>query len=323
MPTFKVTAESPSGVHLKADYLIDVISSASIAQTGGGKDGVFTELRHGVGSAVGKRFAVGDSELDLTVHGKYSTENDYVSYIYGVDSSLTLDDKNTTLNLGLTRVDDHWEIAGPVAVGQSRTPSLGGFTTRAGVSQLLSPTLVLSGGYQLGVLEGFLGNPYRRALIGPLPHMENHPHERLRHNFDAHLAWFVPRTSTSFHLFYKAYIDSWSIAALTPELRVYQELGENFVARARYRYYVQDHAYFYESPRYPRGYTGPLTNDPKMAEFESQQLGLKLEYRLSFLARSIFDFAKETWLDLSFDRQWCTSSFGDNVSATAGARLPF
>jgi hypothetical protein len=43
----------------------------------------------------------------------------------------------------------------------------------------------------------------------------------------------------------------------------------------------------------------------------------------AWLDDSLLEFAKDAWLDLSVDRQFCSSSFGNNVIATAGGRLPF
>ncbi len=319
VPTFKVTAEAPNGVHLSADYLVDVISSASIAQTGGGADGVFTELRHGIGASVGKEFDMGGAQLDLTVHGRYSTESDYESRVYGLSSALSWNEKTTTLTLNLNRVDDSvYSNVMPKFEGR-----LYGLTSALSLSQVVTSRLILGVGYQLGYLEGFLANPYRRALIGPRPYAEKHPGERFRHNIEGSLAWFIPASNTTLSLAYRVYVDSWDIMAVTPEARIYQELGENFVLRARYRFYTQTRAYFYESPRYPLGYTGYVSNDPKMAEFHSQQVGLKLEYRLAFLGGSFLDFARDAWLDLSVDRQFSTASYGNNIIATVGGRVPF
>lgn len=318
VPTISVATEAPNGVRISADYLVDVIASASIAQTGGGNDGVFTELRHGVAASVGKSFGVGESDLDLTLHGRYSTEDDYESRVYGLASSLALNEKNTTLSLGVTRVDDTvLSNANPNFEGE-----LQGLTTTVGLSQVMSPVLIASISYQLGYLQGFLGNAYRNALVGPLPHAEDPPNERFRHNVEGQLAYRIVDSGTTLALAYRTYVDSWDIAALTPEARVYQSVGESFVVRLRYRFYAQSQADFYRA-RYPTGYTGPVTSDPKMSAFESHQIGLKLAYKLAFLDGSFLGFAKDAWLDLSVDRQFCSSSFGNNIVASAGGRLPF
>jgi hypothetical protein len=322
VPALNVSLEAPNGVRMNAAYLVDVIASASIAQTSGASDGVFTELRHGVGVGAGKTFALGDNELDLSAHGIYSTEDDYKSWLYGVNGSFSWNEKDSTLSLGLTRVDDT-VLSNANAMFRGR---LTGLTTSLGFSQVLSPVLTHGVGYQFVVLDGFLGNPYRSALIGPRPQAEAPPDNRVRHNVEAQLSWFLPPSNTTLQLYGRAYVDSWDMVAISPELRVYQRLAAAWVARLRYRFYDQSRADFAlpnGQRAYPEGYTGPLTNDPKLSAFSSQQVGLKLELSLAALGGSFLDFAKAGVLDLSFDYQWCTSTFGNNVIGTAGGRLPF
>jgi len=321
MPAARVSLEAPNGVRMSAAYLVDVIGSASIA-SGVGKDGVFTELRHAVNTAVGKKFAVGDNEFDLSAHGTFSSEPDYKSWLYGVRGSFSWNERNSTLRLGLVRVDDSvLSNAMPTFRGE-----LAGLTTNLGFTQLLSPVLILGACYQFVYLDGFLGNPYRNALVGPLPRAEAPPDHRVRHNAELQLSWFLPTTETTLQLYARTYLDSWEIFALTPEVRAYQSLGRHWTLRARYRFYEQTRAEFALASgqtRYPVGYTGPVTSDPKMSAFHSHQVGLRVEFRLAGLSGSFLDFAKDAVLDVNFDYQASTSSFGNNVIGSAGGRLPF
>jgi opacity protein-like surface antigen len=314
VPAVKARLTAPNGIRVGADYLVDVISSASIA-SGVEEDEVFTELRHGVGVEVGKEFDLGGAQLDLGLHGTYSTEDDYKSYIYGLRAALALDDKNTTLRLTAARVQDE--------IRRNRDPTfeeeLDGLTLGAGIEQVINPTMLISVGYQFGYLEGFLANAYR--MVPPL-FEERHPDERFRHTASARLSWLVPATDTAFHLMYSAYADNWDIAALNPELRIYQHFGQNVIVRPRYRFYTQTKAWFQLMP-YPPDWDGPVTGDPKMTEFHTHTLGVSLEYRLSWLGGTVFDFARNTWLDISIDRYWSTNAYGNGVIATAGGRLEF
>jgi Protein of unknown function (DUF3570) len=321
VPAAGVAVEAPNGLRMNVNYLVDVIASASVG-SGVNGDGVFTELRHGVGAGAGKKFALGDNDLDLGVHAIYSTESDYTSWIYGANGSFAWNDKDSTLSLGLTRVAD--------TVMSNANPGfragLTGLTTSLGFAQVLSPVLVLNVGYELVVLDGYLGNPYRSPLVGPLPRSETPPRQRLRHNAEGQLSWYLPDSQLTLQLYMRAYVDSWDVRALSPELRAYKQLARDWVGRLRYRYYVQSAADF-AAPgtvgQYAAGYTGPLTKDPKLSAFDSHQLGARLEFTLTGLTGTILDFGKRAVLDLSFDYQWCTSAFGNNVIATAGGRLPF
>jgi hypothetical protein len=331
MPAVRVNVETPDGIRVRASYVLDVIASASIAQTGGGKDGVFTELRHGIGQmAIGKKIDNGDSEYDLTVHGTYSTEDDYKSLTYGIFGSAALNDKNTTLFLAVTRVDDTVESN----IDRTFRGKLGAISFGTGIQQLISPVLRLDVGYQLQYMDGFLGNPYRRALVGAraragssklmggLPKPEAPPDTRWRHNLEGQLSYYLPRSMTTFQFYLRGYTDSWDIQALTPEPRIYQQIGNDLVLRGRYRFYTQTRADFAPEDgqtAYPVDYMGPLTNDPKMVRFHSHQVGLRLTYRTSFFRGLLHDLV----LDVSLDRGFSTSSFSNYWLGTLGARMPF
>jgi hypothetical protein len=314
VPAVKAKVTAPNGIRFGADYLVDVISSASIAQ-GVDEDEVYTELRHGVGAEVGKEIDFEGAQLDLDLHGTFSTEDDYKSFIYGLRAELALDDKNTKLRLSAARVQDEIRRNRDATFEEE----LNGLTLGAGIEQVLNPTMLISIGYQFGYLEGFLANAYR--MVPPL-FRETHPDERFRHTASARFAWLVPATDTAFHLIYSAYADNWDIAALNPELRIYQHFGENVIVRPRYRFYTQTKAWF-QLPAYPTGWDGPVTGDPKMTQFHTHTLGVSLEYRLSWLGGTVFDFARNTWLDIAIDRYWSTNVFGNGVIATAGGRLEF
>ncbi|MFI5305957.1 MAG: DUF3570 domain-containing protein [Polyangiales bacterium] len=321
VPEAKLKLTSPNGVRLGAGYLVDAITSASIAAAAT-SDQLKTELRHGVHADVGKELDLGSSELDLTVLGAYSTENDYRSWIYGLRSSLSWGERASKLSLTASRVQDR------VLSNADRTfdRPLSGVTVGPSFEQVLAPVLVLTVSYQLGYLQGYLGNPYRRAAFAShAPEREAPPETRLRHEASARLAWYLPGSRTALHLLYSAYADSWNIAAISPELRVYQQIGPDLLLRPRYRLYLQSAASFAPpaSGKYPAGYLGPTTNDPKLEALRTHTIGLAIEYRLGVFADTVFDFAKTAWLDVGFDRYLSNSSFGNGIIGTAGAVVPF
>jgi hypothetical protein len=258
------------------------------------------------------------------LHGTYSTEDDYKSWIYGLQSGLSFDERNTKLSLGITRVSD--DIRSNIQ--PTFAEELDGIDVSVGLEQVLSPTITFALSYQLAYLEGFLGNAYRSVRFSSgAPPREDPPHTRVRHNAVGRIALSIPSTGTAIHLLHRAYIDSWDIAAITPELRIYQMFGQSTVLRLRYRFYAQTSASFAREngiyPGSPLEYTGPTTGDPKMLAMRTHTLGLAFEQRLSFLSDSFLSFAQDAWLDISFDRYWSTSSFGNGILGTAGGRIPF
>ena len=339
VPSFGAKLVAPNGVGVDVNYLVDVISSASIA-AGASSDAVFTELRHGIGLGVGKEFETGNTPLDLRVHGTYSTEDDYQSLSYGLSAALSLVERTTVLRLSLDRLNDDIESnANPMQHEQ-----MDGIGVATRWEQVLSRTLSLSTGYTLGYLNGFTGNIYRKANVGPLPFAEDHPPERWRHTADARLRWFIPASATAIHVMPRGYLDSWDILALNPELRVYQELGTpDVMLRLRYRFYAQTAAEF--SPEkvserlgvpepangnYPQAYldstknpASHVTGDPKMTAFQTHYAGIKFDFKLSFLDDSFLAFASPGWLYINFDRIWNTTRYGNGIITQVGGILPF
>jgi hypothetical protein len=326
VPEIEAKVVTPFGMRATAGYLVDAISSASIAQTGSDVDAVFTEFRHGVRLEVGKEFDLTEVQIDPSAHLTFSTEDDYTSFIYGVGADFSFDERTNKISLGVTLVNDTIEANNdPDWQGH-----LNGITTALGYERVLNPYMVLTLGYQVGFLEGFLGNAYRSVVFEQgAPVREAPPSTRVRHNASARIAFFVPPTRTAFHLIHRAYIDTWDIGALTPELRVLQEVGDDLLLRAHYRFHAQTAASFL-LPEGQRQYAGTVTthsgatsNDPKLAAIETHTFGVGVEYRLSFLAQTFLDFASEATIDLNVDRYLSTSTFGNGVIASVGGRLPF
>jgi hypothetical protein len=219
------------------------------------------------------------------------------------------------LSLSLSHLRDHVESN----LDPRFAESLYGVTARFSIERVINRYMALSAGYTLADLNGFLANPYRRALVGPLPYPETHPRTRLRHNATAHLSLSVPPLDSALHLLYRAYADSWQIAALSPEARVYTQLGADVVLQLRYRFYTQTAAYFFRRS-YPVDWDGYVTNDPKMTALRTHTLSGAVELRLGMLADTALDFARDASLDLMISRYLSTSAYGNGWIVTAGCR---
>ncbi|MCA9601775.1 MAG: DUF3570 domain-containing protein, partial [Myxococcales bacterium] len=176
-------------------------------------------------------------------------------------------------------------------------------------------------GYDFGYLTGYLANPYRSVSLGAAPLAEKHPNERLRHTLNGRFEYYLPGTRTALHAILRGYADSWNILAITPEARVYQEFGDTFMLRLRYRLYAQTRSFFQQS-----SYDGTAkyyTADPKMTEFHNQLLGAQVVVPLAFLEHTALDFAWRASVDFSFDYLWSTNAFGNATIVQLGLVAPF
>jgi hypothetical protein len=313
-PTAELSQTASTGTTVGATYLLDAITSASVA-AGVQSDQPFTELRNEIGFHVAQR--LGNAALAASY--SYSSESDYWAHTASLSGAVDLAQHNTTLAATLAYGNDK--------VGQRMGPTvfsvLGGLQTInliASVSQVLSPTLLLSLSYDLGVIgfgskdNGFQANPYRTVLLAGSPSREMVPYQRFRQAFTIAANTVLPIHSRlvpflAFRPSYRLYFDDWGVLSSTPELRTYLPIGL-FELRFTGRYYSQSAASFWRDqfgmPAYvntpvdPMGASGALctgcysssangvrffTSDPKLSSFSSAFVEVRLLINLRFLER--------------------------------------
>ncbi|MAT26926.1 MAG: hypothetical protein CMN29_18575 [Sandaracinus sp.] len=334
-PAVSTRLQAPNGLRVNAEYLVDAITSASQA-AGVLEDVRFTEIRHEGTVGLGGEIDLGDAQLDLSGSFRVSREPDYLSIGGGLNAGLALNDRATTLRLGAYVIHD--EIRQRFQAGTGTRPdfmgegtsadafeeSFNALSLTAGIEQVLSPVVYFNVTYQYNYLNGFLANAYRRVAVADVLRPENHPGVRHRQSLTGRLAGHIRRTRTSVHVIYRAYWDSWDIAAITPELRVYQQLARYTHLRLRWRHYRQRRAFFYE-PAYADDTPEDayVTADPKMSTFHSHLAGFQLLLGMGFLEDTALDAFREATLDLNFEYIWNTNRFGNGVIAQVGLRIPF
>ncbi len=332
-PSLNASVESPSGVRLHADYLVDSITSASQA-AGTLVDVGFTEVRHDVGGGIGYEFDLGESQLDLSANVRFSYEPDYFSTGGFIGSALSLNRRNTVLRLNLALVQDDirqvlrgaQDRIGPDGRNLSDRGEVGelwGLVASAGFEQVLSPTVTFQLGYDFGRLSGFLANPYRMVSVQGVLQPEAHPELRLRHTLHSRLAVYARRLHAAFHFRVRGYMDSWEVQALSPEFRWYQELGAFAQLRSRYRFYRQSRAFFGVPAE---AYTEAdvfVTADPKMTAFDNHLLGFQLRLNMSFLNGTTMHALRRSSLTFGFEYIWNTNRYGNGVISQLGLQLPF
>jgi hypothetical protein len=323
--------DSPTGEHIQADYLIDAITSASIA-TGVVSDQVFTEIRQQGTLGVGKEWNINGTPLMLQGFGRFSYEPDYFSRALGIMTTVSMNQRATVLQVNLNYNNDN---VGRIIRGLNReSPTLSatkrmdvgtlqGLALYTTLSHVFSPVFFAAAGYDLGILGGYLANPYRTVNINGVPLFEVHPDQRLRHTVYLRLQYYIPETRSAVHIIPRVYFDSWNIVAINPELWFVQEITDDILMRLKLRYYIQSDSFFYK-PQADYTLSDPYrTSDPKMTAFRNTLLGLQSSFRLGFLSKTFLDFARNGVWDISFEYIWNTNSFGNGIIAQSGLRIPF
>jgi hypothetical protein len=359
-PTADIRQEMPNGVALQGRYMLDAITSASVA-SGVLADEPFTELRHEAGFSV-----------DVPLPGKsrisgsysYSSESDYWSHNAGLRGKFSFFQDNTSLLVGV----DYGNNRVAKRLGPTGYLEQGSLHTVHGVllaTQVLSRTLLGSASYELTYANGYQNNPYRPVFVnGERREVEKLPTTRLRHVIALSLHSLlrtgnedVPHVTLRPGL--RIHADSWGLKALNPELAAYVQLGPVEV-RGLLGYYRQWAASFYRSDcsaamgLYP---TGPCysdmgvewgtridprtlaevpdyvyTSDVKLGDYSTYTWDLQIKWRLRFLrglgtvadrlSRSAVELSGGMWFaDLAVGNQFGIPLRSGDPGAPAGCRL--
>jgi hypothetical protein len=220
-------------------------------------------------------------DFSLSVSRTVSNEHDYHSHAYSLEGELDLDQRLTTIALGIGRSGDR--------IGSSIDPALDApRNTReylAGVTQVLSPLSVVESTITVSRGEGWYNDPYKSTLtfypdqVLPLFMTDTRPDHRNE------LAWLTryrrrfPERNGTLQVDYRYFRDDWGIRAHTLELAWQQDFGARWSVRPALRYYTQGAADFY-SPVVPRPQPAVLSSDQRLAAFGGLSPSLRVILRL-------------------------------------------
>lgn len=286
---------------LETEYLLDVISSASIAAgaLALGGDRVFTEMRH----EATLRATTKIDDWSASTFYRYSTETDYTANNFGLSLSRAFLQKTATVSMSYSAsIDRVFRITNNIGARSPWTSS--GDTNQLqvhylnlGYSHVLHPQVL--GGINLeGIYaEGPQDNPYRRAQ-NAMP--EQHPWIRRRLAPSLWLRAAVPQAKMVLEPRYRFYADDWGVLAHMAEMRVHFRPHRAIGLRLRYQFYIQDEAWFWrdnadwaDDAQAPTEESPWVSDDPKLDDLRSNTVGLQLTWHLDGIAK----FKGLGWLD--------------------------
>jgi hypothetical protein len=193
----------------------------------------------------------------------YSGESDYTSYGVSVNDAITFNEKNTTLQLGVSENIDSVREANKTTWNPKY-----GVTALVGVSQLLSPTTIFTVDFTFGNDSGYLSDPYRLANFlpydsggNPFPFTigvpERRPSHRNKEILYTSLLHYFDAVNGSLETSYRFYNDSYGVYANTLSLTWHQWLGKHLLVDPYFRFYEQSAADFYHVT-----FSGLFSTDP-------------------------------------------------------------
>ena len=212
----------------------------------------------------------------------YSKESDYQSYGVSLNDAIDFNEKNTTLQFGVSQNFDNVRN-GPTEKIWSDKYSTEGMV---GITQLLSPKTTLNAAFTFGNDSGYLSDPYRFAQYLPntpgwpagffIGVPERRPAHRNKEIVYTSLTHYFDKVNASLEGSYRFYHDSYGVVANTVGLTWHQWLGKHFIAEPFIRLYEQSAADFYQVT-----FNGPFTTNPsgfhssdyRLSEFYSTDVG--------------------------------------------------
>ncbi len=252
------------------------------------------DLRHGILGALAHQF--GDHRLEFEF--SHSKEHDYLSKGFSLNDKWELNQKNTTLSMGLNYVTDTIEVIG--TTDQSKK----NYDIFAGITQLLDKNTVLSANLTLGYSEGYLNDQYKfiqRTDIITIPgfpgipvtniYRENRPSSRLREVLQLQGTHFFSKHHAALDSTVRLSNDDYGVFSQTVQVEWRQGIGDKFELTPFVRYYRQNAASFYHQTldkvpvktpaKYPNGSGPNYSADYRLSSMSTSSLGLKTRYRVS------------------------------------------
>jgi len=293
-PSLLVRKKFAEKYSVTANYYVDMVSSASIdvVTTASPYKEQRTQVSLGADVLNGRtQYAVAFSNSD---------ESDYTANTATFDVSQDLFGDLTNLSFGYSRGWDEVRKRGDADFSEPVDRS----TWRIGLTQILTPSLMVGMNWELVSDEGYLNNPYRSvryldpdSAVGYAYQGEVYPHTRVSNALAVNARYFLPyRAALSGH--YRWFTDTWGIDASTVTLGYTHPWRERWIFELTYRWYTQSAADFY-SDLFPfENAQNFLARDKELSTFTSQMVGLGTTYELPFAV----PFMKRSTVSFFYDR---------------------
>jgi hypothetical protein len=252
-------------VSLSASYYADIVSNASI-------DVVTTASRYHETRnefSIGADYAVRDALISFSTTS--SREPDYNASTASLDVAQEVFGGMTTISMGFSRGHD--------LVGKKGTPgyfdAAHHWQYRLGVTQVLTPSWLMSANLEALADDGYLGSPYRVARVFGAAIPERDPRTRSARAFKLRAVGDLGERNVV-RADYRYYWDTWNVRAHTLEAGYSRYYGSQWLADVYLRYYTQQHALFYSDNATTE--TVYISRNRQLSSFHSVGPGAKLTY---------------------------------------------
>ncbi|HYQ72151.1 MAG TPA: DUF3570 domain-containing protein [Gammaproteobacteria bacterium] len=297
-PSLLVLKKIGQDVAVTGNYYVDSVSSASIDVVTSGAS-KYSEKRTEVSAGI--EYLHGDSSMSLSYTN--SDENDYQANTAGFGISMDMFGNMTTVSMGYLR---SWDT-----VENNTDPTFSKDVDRQnyqlGLTQVLTPDLLMEVNFETITDEGYLNNPYRSVRYldpssqdGYSFEPEVYPHTRTSNALAVRSSYYLPyRAAVQGE--YRFFDDSWGIRAHNFRLGYAHPLESGWILECNYRYYTQTSADFYSDLFPSMNAQNFMSRDKELSNFTSHSAGFTLTYDL--LANG-WRFIDRGSISLAYEHIW-------------------
>ena len=204
----------------------------------------------------------------ITLSAARSKEPDYIADTYNLDVTQDVFAGMTSVSLGFTYGSDE--------VGRKDEgffDSAKHWRYRLGLTQILTPRWLATANFEVVSDDGYLGNPYRVALVFGAAVPERVPSTRSSRALRVRVIGEVA-PGMSVRGAYRYFWDNWDITAHTFDLGLSRRFGEGWLVDAYARAYRQvDSALFYSDNATAE--TLYVSRNRQLSKFDSNAIGTK------------------------------------------------
>jgi hypothetical protein len=294
-PSLLVRKKFAEKYSVSANYYVDMVSSASIDVVTTASPYKETRNQASIGADVL------NGRTQYTVAFSNSDENDYTASTAGIDVSQDLFGDLTNLSFGYSRGWDEVRKRGDAEFSEPVDRS----SYRIGLTQILTPALMVGFNWELVSDEGYLNNPYRSvryldpdSASGYAYQPEVYPRTRTSNALAVNARYFLPYRA-AVHGNYRYFTDTWGVDASTVKLGYTHPWGEQWIFELTYRWYGQSSADFYSDLFPRRDAQNFMGRDKELSTFSSQMVGLGATYVLPSFG---VPFLRRSTVNLFYDR---------------------
>ena len=245
----------------------------------------------------------------------YSYESDYLSLGASLQDTISLNEKNTELVLGMAYTRD---TVG--ANGSDLSEAKRAFDWLVGINQVLGPNTLLNFNVGLGLKQGYLSDPYKRVLIDGDVYYEERPGRKLEQIIFTQLTHYIEPLDASVEVSYRFGHNDHGVVSHTAMIAFYKYFFEKrLVLRPSFRFYDQSAASYYDlefsgDPRY-------YSSDYRVSAEQTFNLGLQLRWNVT--ERFAVDLGYERYISRGTDGRTSQSAYPDAHSITVGVHFTF